>query len=209
MRTTITIPATLAVLFATLMLPGAAFSQSATAVRRALPPGPSSPSATQTASATVLGGQSPKVFYACYVPSSGVTYRIKEVDVKQNCSSDHVMFSWTDGGVAGPQGPKGDPGPQGTPGPKGDPGVSGFTGVEYVLSPPETINPGTSAIVSAKCPAGSKVVSGGFIINPSGSTPSVNVSRFELSDSSWLVSFDNTVANAKSHDVNVYAVCLK
>ena len=35
-----------------------------------------------------------KVFYACYIPTSGVVYRIKEADLKQTCSSaDHVMFS--------------------------------------------------------------------------------------------------------------------
>jgi len=40
----------------------------------------------------------PKVFYACYVPSSGTTYRIKEADLRQECSkSTHVPFSWTDG----------------------------------------------------------------------------------------------------------------
>ena len=43
----------------------------------------------------------PKVFHACYVPSSGTTYRIKETDLKQECSkSTHVQFSWTDGNQA-------------------------------------------------------------------------------------------------------------
>jgi Chaperone of endosialidase/YadA head domain repeat (2 copies) len=48
------------------------------------------------------------VFYACYVPSSGTVYRIKEPDLPQQCGSSskkgntiqHVEFSWTDGGAA-------------------------------------------------------------------------------------------------------------
>ena len=43
----------------------------------------------------------PKVFYACYVPSSGTIYRIREVDLKQECAkTTHVQFSWTDGAQA-------------------------------------------------------------------------------------------------------------
>jgi len=52
--------------------------------------------------------QTPKVYYACYVPSTGTVYRIKEPDTPQQCSSsnkkgaqvDHVEFSWTDGAGA-------------------------------------------------------------------------------------------------------------
>ncbi len=39
----------------------------------------------------------PKQFYACYVPSSGVVYRIKEPGLRDACSGKkHVEFSWTD-----------------------------------------------------------------------------------------------------------------
>jgi hypothetical protein len=45
------------------------------------------------------------VYHACYVPSSGTVYRIKEPDLPQQCGSSnkkgvtvqHVEFSWTDG----------------------------------------------------------------------------------------------------------------
>jgi hypothetical protein len=48
---------------------------------------------------STLGAQSPpKVFYACYIKSSGVVYRIKEPGTPQQCTSGgHVEFSWTDG----------------------------------------------------------------------------------------------------------------
>jgi hypothetical protein len=47
----------------------------------------------------------PAVIHACYAPNTGTIYRIKESDLKQNCTSNsHVEFTWNQ------QGPKGDPG---------------------------------------------------------------------------------------------------
>ncbi len=55
-----------------------------------------------------------------------------------------------------PAGPKGDPGPQG---PKGDPaGVSGYEIVTNV----DTLPPGSGLHVVATCPAGKKVLGGGY-----------------------------------------------
>lgn len=56
-----------------------------------------------------LGAQTPKVYYACYVPSSGTVYRIKEANTPTECGSStkkggqsqpHIEFSWTDGAGA-------------------------------------------------------------------------------------------------------------
>ncbi len=48
-----------------------------------------------------------ELLYACYNPSGSV-YRIKEEDLRDECSSPtHVQFSWNE---HGPQGDKGDPG---------------------------------------------------------------------------------------------------
>lgn len=54
------------------------------------------------------GAQTPKVYYACYVPSTGTVYRIKEPNTPQECGSStkkgvttqHIEFSWTDGAGA-------------------------------------------------------------------------------------------------------------
>ena len=50
--------------------------------------------------AALLGARtssSPKRFYACYAPSSGAAYGIKETDPEQQCAeTTHVQFSWTD-----------------------------------------------------------------------------------------------------------------
>src|SRR5215207_10420242 len=84
----------------------------------------------------------PKVYYACYIPTSGTVYRIKETNLKQSCASTaHVPFSWTDGGTPGPQGPKGDKGDQGE---QGEPGTPGFSELVTIASPEVTILPDTT-----------------------------------------------------------------
>ena len=65
--------------------------------------------ALAVASPSPAVGQAPKVFYACYVPSSGTVYRIKETNTPDECGSTakkgsqsqpHIEFSWTDGAGA-------------------------------------------------------------------------------------------------------------
>jgi hypothetical protein len=74
----------------------------------------------------------PKILYACYVPQSGTVYRIRETDLRQECSAAlHIMFSWNQQGPPGPQGepgPTGPAGPTGATGPEGPAGPTGATG---------------------------------------------------------------------------------
>jgi hypothetical protein len=71
--------------------------------------------------------QEPEVLFACYVPQSGVVYRVnppdepgKYAEMKDECSSEkHVLFSWNE---RGPTGPQGEPGPKGDQGEQGPPG---------------------------------------------------------------------------------------
>ena len=57
----------------------------------------------------------PKVIVACYLPHSGIVYRIGEEGLKEECrGKKHVEFSFND------RGPKGDPGPPGDPGKDGE-----------------------------------------------------------------------------------------
>lgn len=58
--------------------------------------------------------------YACYVPNSGVVYRIRTPDTADECGRRHIEFTWQEEGPVGPPGP---PGPEGPPGPTGE-----FTG---------------------------------------------------------------------------------
>jgi hypothetical protein len=53
------------------------------------------------AGAVPVAAQTPKVFYACYVPGTATVYRVRETGLKQSCTaSSHVEFSWTDGADA-------------------------------------------------------------------------------------------------------------
>jgi len=58
--------------------------------------------------APAQGGTAPKTLYACYLPQSGVVYRVAETDLRFQtpacASQNHVLFSWND------KGEKGDPG---------------------------------------------------------------------------------------------------
>jgi len=128
----------------------------------------------------------PKVFYACYVPSSGTTYRIKEVDLKQECSkSTHVQFSWTDGNRSA---------------------VSQFFNV---FSEIQTVAPATQTVVSQQCPAGSQVVSGGhrFLLKGLPDFPFVTKSAVSDEGNGWSV----LVANPGTNTVTfiMFARCAK
>jgi hypothetical protein len=84
----------------------------------------------------------PVLLYACYVPTSGTVYRIKEPNLKQTClSTQHVEFFWNQQGPVGPQGPQGIQGNQGVAGPQGTAGTAGAAG------PPGPAGPaGTSTV---------------------------------------------------------------
>jgi len=66
---------------------------------------------------------------------------------------------------AGPRGPKGDrgaPGAQGAQGDQGDPGVNGVSGYQEVTGPDKTLSVGQAGLSTANCPAGKRVVGGGY-----------------------------------------------
>jgi hypothetical protein len=61
--------------------------------------------------------QDPSTYHACYIPHSGVVYRIMESDLPDGCrSGNHVQFSWNASGPEGPEGPEGPAGPPGADG---------------------------------------------------------------------------------------------
>ncbi|KPJ88304.1 MAG: hypothetical protein AMS18_13475 [Gemmatimonas sp. SG8_17] len=70
--------------------------------------------------------EDPIVLYACYVPSVGAVYRIKEPDLPTSCvEPTHIEFSWNLAGPPGADGAPGEPGPAGEQGPPGDQGPPG------------------------------------------------------------------------------------
>jgi hypothetical protein len=93
-------------------------------------------------------GTPPVIFWACYVPTTGTTYRIKTTDTREKCvSSTHVEFNWNQ---VGPQGP---PGPTGPAGPAGAGGAAGATGATGPAGPAGT----TAAFFTSGSSAGGTV----------------------------------------------------
>jgi hypothetical protein len=108
-----------------------------------------------------------------------------------------------DKGDAGPQGPKGDAGPQG---PAGAPGAGAATpSVAHVQGAPVAFGRDRSATATARCPAGTSVISGGPDVDPASGIDDLSVVTDEASgDRSWTV----TVTARGARRLTVSATCL-
>ena len=147
------------------------------------------------------------VITACYEPTFGIVYRIKEEGLREECflgdHVEHVEFSWNE------KGPKGDPGDKGDPGPQGPPGVNGVSGLELVGSPLTEIAVNMRKRITVKCPAGKVAVSGGFDTNhggdifPFASQPTVDAGG---ALDGWSVGFYN--ASFITRDASAFAICM-
>lgn len=104
----------------------------------------------QAQSAPVPAVVDPNIIYACYIPTSGTTYRIKTSDTREVCAStSHVMFFFNQTGPQGPQGPAGPAGPVGPAGPTGATGPQGPAGPTGPQGPAGTGGEGSTAYFKA------------------------------------------------------------
>ena len=113
-------------------------------------------------------------------------------------TTDAVVTTTT--AAAGATGPTGPTGPTGAPGAPGAPGPSGIAGYEIVRAtksfPPGAIDNGSPSIdVSASCPAGTSILSGGGSWtadqNPYGRSETELEQSYQVDASTWTVTFDN------------------
>lgn len=115
-------------------------------------------------------------------------------------------------GASGPQGAQGLQGPQGLTGLQGPQGAPGVSAYEKVLadSGPFSLGLGVSSWLAAGCPAGKKVISGGYELVGS-SAPSLQITLsapYENGVSGWRVNFRNGTPSGLSNlQVKVHAVC--
>ena len=158
---------------------------------------------------------------------------------KQCLSATHVKFTWNQQGLPGAAGPKGDPGPQGEAGPKGDAGPQGaagpqglrgpqgIQGIQGAQGPKGDTGPAATLLyerisssfnvqhgvftgVVRNCPAGRKVVGGGFQVE--GSSPAEQVKlqileSYPSTDSQWRVVLWNGSSTTDFPGI-IYAICL-
>ena len=110
-------------------------------------------------------------------------------------------------GEPGPQGPKGDPGSKGDPGvrgptgDKGDPGSPGISGYEQVTNVnPTPVSQGQVVSQEASCPAGRKVIGGGF----DAQSPMGVIADHARNDTTWTVTVQNLGATTA---VSAFAIC--
>ena len=88
----------------------------------------------------------------------------------------------TEAAIPGPAGPPGPQGEQGPPGPEGAPATGGLSEFEYVIVETDS-NTDATKFVTAPCPEGKKIISGGYDIT--GATD-VIVQR-NVSGGGWFV----------------------
>jgi hypothetical protein len=118
--------------------------------------------------------QSSSQLFACYVPATGLVYRVREAGLPSDCTgpvsgpNQHVLFSWSAQGPEGPVGAQGPPGPQGPDGPMGPVGPQGergATGAQGPAGPQGTIGPqGPQGVPGAPGAPGAAGISGFEIV---------------------------------------------
>ena len=102
---------------------------------------------------------------------------------------------------------KGNRGPQGPQGPGGAQGIQGVAGgfdpakVTYVTGPTRSFAPGEIEFVTATCPAGTKLLGGGYFSN----IMHVAASKTYGDGQTWSVMINND--NSFSIDANAHAIC--
>jgi collagen triple helix repeat protein len=163
------------------------------------------------------------VIHACYQNLTGV---LRVVDKAASCKLGETALAWSQTGPqgprgltgpAGPQGPAGPAGsqglqgPQGPAGPQGPQGIPGLEGPSGPISGLERVQVNapfdTTATkeVQADCPAGKKIVGGGYTYFFGGPAVPLDTNLPTLDLGSWMVSGTN-FANTQ-WSVSAIAIC--
>jgi hypothetical protein len=110
-------------------------------------------------------------------------------------------------GPAGPQGPQGIQGFTGASGPQGPSGGFNLSKINYVTGPTVSVvsAPGLAIGTETLCPAGNKVIGGGFRILSADTAVGVVRSESNSTGSGWVVEVTNT--SGSSVDMHATAVC--
>lgn len=98
------------------------------------------------------------VIHGC-LKKSGGQLRVIDTSLGQSCDNGEVALDWSQAGNAGPPGMTGPAGPPGEQGPAGPAGPNVLSQVHVVVA---TSPLAPSVNVTAQCPAGEQVISGGF-----------------------------------------------
>lgn len=94
---------------------------------------------------------------ACYVPKTGSVYRIQAAGAPDACKTNHIQFSWENGGS----------------------GTGGTSGVTFTRRQTVAVDiaPGEWGEGAAACEPGEKVTGGGYSANPGDQIQTLNVTE--------------------------------
>ena len=159
------------------------------------------------------------VIKAGYVPTLGV---LRVIDSTASGPRGETLLTWNvmgpqgpqgvagsqgPAGATGPQGLQGLPGPQGPQGPQGIPGPAGSSGLTGLVrvQVDSAFDDMATKEVFAQCPAGTRVLGGGYTFFNGGPTVLLRENLPSIDLDGWLVSGTNDVGDAWS--VSAIAVC--
>ena len=135
-----------------------------------------------------------QIIHACFVPSSGTIYRIKFADPTETCKApQHVEFQWN------------------VQGPTGTAGADGVSGWELVEEEEDIPGAGVG-IALAMCPAGKRVLGGGyFFLSDSFTEGRVATSSHPFATEGgvwgWRVVIAHTDDGSHNPSFKAYAIC--
>jgi hypothetical protein len=148
--------------------------------------------------ATIPGSDG--VIHACYAKSGGAL-RVIDASVT-NCKAGETSLNWDQQGQPGPKGDPGEPGPPGPQGEQGEPGAPGGLSGYEVRGNAIAVPAGQRLTATVSCPAGKKVLGGGFFAN------SEDIVLLEESadfiGQSWSVKARNVGAEAIALEAQVF-----
>ncbi len=139
------------------------------------------------------------IIHACYADDGG-HLRVIDPQLGHTCKREETALQWNQTGPAGQQGAQGPQGPQ---------GPAGLTGYQQITESINNFNlaSSTESVHVLSCPAGKKVVGGGFILFNAAGFLSNNTNG-PVNDAQWAVSVYNPGgSNVQIGNVTFYAVC--
>jgi hypothetical protein len=148
------------------------------------------------------------IIHSCFDSSNG-KLRVLDPALDQ-CKRSETQLQWSQTGPQGPAGVQGPIGPAGPAGPIGAAGTNGVSGYQRVTESINnfTVAPSTESVHVESCPAGEKVVGGGFVSFNAGGFLSTNTNG-PVSDSQWAISVYNPSGNPVTIGTeDFYAVCV-
>lgn len=149
----------------------------------------------------VAASSSNPVIRACANKKTGA------LRLASKCRHSERSVSWSQKGLEGPRGLTGATGATGGTGATGPQGPSKLSAVTEVLGPEVFVEPGKFNSSVAKCPKGTRAISGGSMVEAEQATPDIVISRAVAGRTAWALEVGSTITNKEDIAVTAIAYC--